>query len=141
MADNAPSGVIGTTQETNTAWVLRNLHKSVQFRTDPEDNTQDQYREVLRIVITRDLSEITEIASIDHEGLSVGQTLYFSCKGTEERSATSGTNFSRWHMTDQRFDEMQQEGSLLYRETREYIAISWDGLNDIWENFEWDFDA
>jgi len=138
-----PLGVIDLASENRTEWVLRNLHKSVQFRTDTNDNQQDEYREVLRCVITRDHENIANIYTINHEGLSSGLVITANPKGTIANiNIQSGTKFSDWHMTDQRFDEIQQDGGKLFRETREYIAISnseTGGSGTFWEDFTWNF--
>ena len=145
-----PQGVIKYIRETETAWVLRNLHKSRQFRTNTETGgSTDQYREILRCVISRDISTITNINVIYHESIKAGRTISAIPKGGETTvEVTTGTGgdgqFSPWQMTDQRIDELNQDGSSMYRETREYISVSGDSTGvtpdpapEMWEDFDY----
>lgn len=146
MSLNDVEGLIRTVQDNETQWVLRNLHKTVQFRTKPEEDQQDQYREVLRCVVSRDLEGITDINTIYHEVYNTPQALspLIPKGGTTQINVQTGTggagSFSDWRLTAQRFDELQQDGGKMYRETREYVSISnseIDGSGDMWEDFDW----
>ena len=147
-----PDGVISILAETTTDWVLRALHRGRQFRTNREENVdQDQIREVLRIVLSRQVSNITKILPIRHDSIYSGRSLPCNPHGGTNTvtadvfvgtsaSQSGAAQFSPWFLTDQSFDELQQEGSLLYTETREYMSISGDAGDstaEMWEDFDW----
>lgn len=141
-----PEGSIRYVRTEETEWVLRNLHKSRQFRTNTETGgSTDQYREILRCVVSRDVQTITNINVIFHESIEAGRTISAIPKGGETTvDVTTGIGgdgqFSPWQMTDQRIDELNQDGSKMYRETREYISVSGDdGTTDpnMWEDFNY----
>ena len=140
-----PEGVITVTSDEQTEWVLRHLHRGRQFRTDPEDREQDQYRETLRCIISRTHSNITAIGEIFHDGITAGRDIPCIPKGGETtinvKVGTGGDGqFGPWQLTDQSFDELQQDGSLLYTETREYMSVSGDSTSttaEMWEDFNW----
>ena len=137
-------GVITFVAETTTEWVLIGLQKSRQFRTNATGGG-DQSREVLRCRVRRYLSGLSDSSTIYHESVQNGTTLTAVPKGgTDTINISTGTGgdgaFSNWFLTDQTFDEVQQDGSLLYVEVREYIATSndeVDGSGNIWEDFAW----
>jgi hypothetical protein len=137
-------GVITFVAEDVTEWVLIGLQKARQFRTNGTGGG-DQSREVLRCRVRRYLSNISDSSTIFHESVQNGDTLTAVPKGGEDTiNISTGTggdgSFSNWYLTDQSFDEVQEDGSFLFVEVREYLAVSndeVDGSGNMWEDFAW----
>ena len=131
-------GVMTMEQVNRTAWVLRNLSQSTRYRTTEE--TSDEYRNQLDLNITRDLHGIIAVGLLDDVELVKGPRIFFSPKGGEETSVKHGSNYSLWYLTDQQYDELGEEGSGSYRESRRFMSIARNPTTpaEFWTPFTWE---
>lgn len=112
--------------------LVRHFSITTETRKDPSDSLREaeQWRQVIRVILTQDASNIISAVNLD-SGLFLTQTIKGSFNGGPELEITAGYNFGFWRLMSQEYDEYEQQGSLFFRATLEYVSVT------PWATLDW----